>query len=337
MKNGLLVYSSEYDLFNVGDYIQSIAARQFFQNDIDTYVCREELNNYLRDDIKLIMNGWFTHKSHNWPPSEKIHPLFISFHINSVAVKDLTSPTSIAYLKKHEPIGCRDYKTVSVLTENGINAYFTGCLTLTLGETYKRDFIDENIYFVDPFFKFEKKLPDLFSYSRVLLSNFFILNKISKKLFGNSKFKNLLKTGAFYKLYSEIFEDDVLTDAIYIKQELSNDTFSNDNEKFDYADSLLKKYTAAKFVVTNRIHCALPCTSIGTPVLYVNNENQSETSYCRLDGIVQLFNVINVKNNSWSCDLVENKKIGKTFQFKNKNLHNELKENLIKHCRDFLN
>ncbi|MHB9292886.1 hypothetical protein Holit_01999 [Hollandina sp. SP2] len=45
----------------------------------------------------------------------------------------MLSPAGIKYLKKHEPIGCRDYGTVKLLGKYGINAYFSGCLTLTLG------------------------------------------------------------------------------------------------------------------------------------------------------------------------------------------------------------
>lgn len=35
-------------------------------------------------------------------------------------------------LKKYEPIGCRDISTQKFLEKNGINAYFSSCLTTTL-------------------------------------------------------------------------------------------------------------------------------------------------------------------------------------------------------------
>ena len=108
MKYGLLNYSCSY---NVGDQVQSLAAKQFLPQ-VDYYVDRDNLQEAAKigEEIKVIMNGWFMSKPENWPPPENIIPLFISFHIttknNSVTV--LTSPKSIAYLKKHEPIGCRD-------------------------------------------------------------------------------------------------------------------------------------------------------------------------------------------------------------------------------------
>ena len=79
MKNALLVYFDKYQGFNIGDYIQSIAAKQFFEN-IDVFICREGLNQYVGEDVRIILNGWFTQEVQNWPPSENIHPLFVSFH-----------------------------------------------------------------------------------------------------------------------------------------------------------------------------------------------------------------------------------------------------------------
>ena len=59
---------------NLGDYIQSIAAKKFIDEDA---ICidREKLNTYNGDKVKLIMNGWFMQNPNNWPPSNKIKPL----------------------------------------------------------------------------------------------------------------------------------------------------------------------------------------------------------------------------------------------------------------------
>jgi hypothetical protein len=35
------------------------------------------------------------------------------------------------------------------------------------------------------------------------------------------------------------------------------------------AARLLSEYTAARAVITTRLHCALPCLALGTPVLFV--------------------------------------------------------------------
>jgi hypothetical protein len=41
--------------------------------------------------------------------------------------------------------------------------------------------------------------------------------------------------------------------------------------RFDRARDLLARYARAKAVVTNRLHCALPCLALGTPVLFIES------------------------------------------------------------------
>jgi len=68
---------------NLGDEIQSIAARRFLPT-VDYVVYRDALNKPLRVDraaVKLILNGWFTHRPENWPPSAHLDPLITSFHL----------------------------------------------------------------------------------------------------------------------------------------------------------------------------------------------------------------------------------------------------------------
>src|SRR5690606_2510636 len=156
MTYGLLKYDENKQFFNVGDNIQSLAAKQFLPK-VDTYLNRECLADYQGDQVKLIMNGWFTHNIHHWVPSEAIDPLFVSFHMNNTAAPFMLSDKGIAYLKKHQPIGCRDQFTVNILKEKGIEAYFTGCLTLTL-DSYKVDDSErtDNIYIVDPLYSYPR-------------------------------------------------------------------------------------------------------------------------------------------------------------------------------------
>lgn len=99
------------------------------------YIHRDKLND-VNYESKAIMNGWFSHYPENWPPSDKIYPLFVSFHINSAVYDTLLSDKSIEYFKKYEPIGCRDKTTAEKLQEKGVNAYFSSCLTTTLGYKY---------------------------------------------------------------------------------------------------------------------------------------------------------------------------------------------------------
>ena len=337
MKNGLLVYQAKKDnVFNIGDYIQSLAAAQFFNNEIDVYINREFLDEYSGDETKLIMNGWFMHQPKHWPPSSKIHPLFVSFHMNSLAKEEMLKEESIQYFKKHEPIGCRDYDTILLLRSKGVDAYFTGCMTLTLGKYYKSTSENkQGIYFVDAYYHTSRKLSDVLRMSLLLLTKYNLISKISQKARGSKSIRNLLSYSFFYSSYSKIFTDEVLLDAEYILQEIP-DTFASNEEKFNYAKSLLKKYSEAKFVVTSRIHAALPCLAIETPVLYVENVNQPEVSYCRLNGLRELFNVVTYDKGIMKIDFI-NVKISKNTIFKNKEDYKLLKKKLITTCEQFIN
>lgn len=60
--------------------------------------------------------------------SESITPVFIGLTLLS----NTFSTDDIAFLKKHEPIGCRDEYTYNNLKRAGIRVWLNGCMTLTL-------------------------------------------------------------------------------------------------------------------------------------------------------------------------------------------------------------
>ncbi|SEK53678.1 Polysaccharide pyruvyl transferase [Aquimarina amphilecti] len=309
MKYGLLTYDENKNFFNVGDNIQSLAAKQYLPK-VDTLLNRERLGDYKGDPIKLIMNGWFTHNIHNWVPSEDIDPIFVSFHMNNTAAPAMLSEKGIAYLKKHEPIGCRDQFTADTLKAKGIDAHFTGCLTLTL-DSYKVDDSErgDDIYIVDP----------LYSYPR------------AEKVFYNTKItiKNILNGSAFKlgkknKHIKKFISKELLETATFINQEPPSNTYT-DEEKFDMAVELLNKYAKAKLVITSRIHCALPCLAMGTPVIFVNGFDSFVDS-CRFDGILELFNRIDIdsKTGSYTSNFGLEGKITNNTTVKNLEKHHEL-------------
>ena len=90
MRYGLLTYEENKRFFNVGDTVQSLAAKQFLPR-VDTLINREKLGEYEGEKTKLIMNGWFTHNIHHWVPNDNIDPLFVSFHINNTAAPAMLS------------------------------------------------------------------------------------------------------------------------------------------------------------------------------------------------------------------------------------------------------
>lgn len=337
MKNGLLVYSTnrENNLFNIGDYIQSIAARQFFDNQIDIFVNRENLHCDFEQDIKIILNGWFMHEGKNWPPHDKVHPLFISFHINKLVYQFFSNEKSLNYFKKHQPIGCRDQSTVDFLKCYGIDAYFSGCLTLTLGETYKNKGNGKDIIFVDPCTDKDVNLKTVLKSFKNLVFNVSKMVKLNKKMGSKLSIRALFQASYFYNTYSQLFSDDVLLNAKYI-QHLLNDDFKNDEAKFLFAETLLNQYSSAKYIVTSRIHCALPCVAMNTPVLYIHNTNSSIVSTCRLDGILDLLNVIEYQPGKLNFEKFFNEKLTNHSTFLNPNKHIDIVKNLVETAKNFV-
>ena len=81
----------------------------------------------------LMAFGWHMHSSYRLrfglPYHPGLRPLFLSFHLNNLAVLD---DSTLAYLRKHGPVGCRDWTTVDLLLSAAVDAFFTGCLTTTV-------------------------------------------------------------------------------------------------------------------------------------------------------------------------------------------------------------
>lgn len=249
------------------------------------------------------MNGWFTHtKNNSWIPSEQIDPLFIAFHINSNAVNTILSPDGIEYLKKYQPIGCRDMNTLKLLKNVGVEAYFSGCLTLTL-DRYKKENVErKDIYMVDPLYNYPRSKYMFSSIKQI------IKGLVTKNIFALNKLDNHLR---------KIFSEDLLNNAKYECQVLPGKGISHE-DRFKHADNLLEKYSTAKLVITSRIHCALPCLAMGTPVIYVNGFDDFVDT-CRFEGILDLFNTINVncKNGDFTTNFhTLEKKFLKIFLFK---------------------
>jgi O-antigen/teichoic acid export membrane protein len=339
IRNKLLAVSTEAEI-NIGDYIQALASSQYYPT-IDGFVEREKLLEYKGEKTNVIMNGWYMHHPEQWPPTDKITPLFVAFHINILAKDALLSEKSINYLKRHEPIGCRDEWTATLLRDKGVKAYFSACMTLTLGKRFKNKAKDAGkVYFVDLAYSYNKiqVIPLLFT----LLFNFFRISRMLTTLYdkNKSKLKNYLAAAAILREYSRVFSKDVITNAEYICQQSSayNQKYKSNSELLDCAESLIKKYAKAEFVVTSRIHCALPCLGLETPVLYTFAKDQIEASTCRMNGLMDLFTVVFENHGRLEPSFELNKKISRKEDFPtNKPLWKKYAQDLDKECTLFMN
>jgi lipopolysaccharide biosynthesis glycosyltransferase len=83
----------------------------------------------------LISNGWFMHRPYkgevDFPYPANINPIMVSFHIQD---PDVLTAKTVEELKKIGPIGCRDWTTVYRLRDYGVPAFFSGCVTTTVGQ-----------------------------------------------------------------------------------------------------------------------------------------------------------------------------------------------------------
>ena len=85
----------------------------------------------------MVAFGWHMHSLFDlrfgFPYHPNVAPIFLSFHLNR---PQLLTDEAIDYLRSHGPIGCRDWGTVDILLSEGIDAFFTGCLTSTVNAVF---------------------------------------------------------------------------------------------------------------------------------------------------------------------------------------------------------
>ncbi|MBI1371011.1 MAG: hypothetical protein GC162_20445 [Planctomycetes bacterium] len=241
----LLTYSTT----NLGDDIQSLAAAQFLPR-VDALLDRDHLDEYRADDpTALICNGWWAYRPTTWPPPQKIRPLLTSIHIRQQgpALDRFTSPDLREFYERHGPVGCRDRFTLERLERAGVPAYFSGCLTLTFPryDGPRRD----HVVFADPF--------------------------------GPGEFaRTCANVGdRWWRSIPESIRHNTTFVTHHVEASCPKP------KRFALARALLETYRQARLVVTSRLHAALPCVAMGTPVVLIEPRYEP----MRLSGLDHLF------------------------------------------------
>lgn len=286
MKYGIMYYKKTD---NIGDDIQTYTAMRFLPH-IDYHIDREDLNCFIpheKEYVSMIMNGWFMHNKAAWPPSPYINPLLLSMHFTCLEKIDVgeryLQGLGGEYLKNHQPIGSRDIETQKRLNRNGIDNYFSGCMTLT----------------ISPFENIERK-------DYICLVD---LDQKSTKIIKENTNREI----------KEITHD-------VIPDEIGNKSFE---QRMHDVEELLKTYQAAHLVLTNRLHVALPCVALGTPVILVHKENFEAD---RLGTYLQYVN-------SYSDTEFEKQNIKELIENPKQNSGDYLniKNSLEEKCKEFIN
>lgn len=83
--------------------------------------------------VWVIGNGWYSTPvfgdTRAWPAPSNLEPVLLSVHVSKPS--DLTH-ARMNWLKAHGPVGCRDRATERWLANQGVETFFSGCLTMTL-------------------------------------------------------------------------------------------------------------------------------------------------------------------------------------------------------------
>lgn len=183
------------------------------------------------EKVAVIMNGWYMHNGFAFPPSPYIIPLFIGTHFardTKYGEYVCLDAYGTEYLKKYEPIGCRDISTVKALGQRGVEGYFSGCLTMTL-----------------------KPFEDVKPSRRIILTD--VEEPTAEYV------RRLLPDREIVTRTHALKEEEMCWDDWSLREER--------------VVSMLKEYQAADLIITTRLHCTLPATALGTPVILLKKDN----------------------------------------------------------------
>lgn len=243
MKYGVIV-CKETD--NIGDDIQSYAAMCQLPH-ADYFIEREHLDVFRPEEaepVHAILNGWLMNNKLGWPVSPFIDPLYTSMHFvehDDLHIDDLfLTGLGGEDLRAHQPVGCRDTASQEMLKRNGIESYFSGCMTLTLPRKFPKTGDAPYVCLTDVPDEVEahirKRYPEL---------NIRIIHQVP-----------MVERNAAWE------------------------------KRFQNVEALLTVYQNASAVITTRVHCAMPCLALETPVLFLREDAVFDKG--RLDGLWEL-------------------------------------------------
>ena len=220
---------------NIGDPIQSYAVKKLY---LELGIPKEDIIPIPRYDMALyggeecicVVNTASNYEELAYglsflPPSKNLHAIPMSLHIHRKLLDD-----ELNFYHHCTEVGCRDRYTVNYLKSLGINAYLSGCLTLTFPRRSEEQAKNANkIYFIDIDNSLESYIPKGIRELGIKLSNVIRYN--------NPGIATRISVEETYKVHMEAEK----------RIDLLRDT--------------------AKLVVTSRLHIASPCLAMGIPVI----------------------------------------------------------------------
>ena len=220
---------------NLGDPIQSYATKNLYremgipEEDI-VPVPRYDVANYDGEECVCIINSASNYEelaydSHFMPPSQKVHAIPMSLHLHRDLPKD-----ELEFYRACGGVGCRDIQTRDYLRELGVDAYLSGCLTLTFPRrTEEQEKNADKIYLVDAASELMSYIPENIKAEAITLTNIV-------------RYKTTPGT-------NRMSEEDAF----------------EEHKKAEERIHLLRD--TARLVITSKLHVASPCLAMGIPVI----------------------------------------------------------------------
>ena len=243
MKYGLLVNENNR---NIGDDIQSYAAANFLPR-VDVIVDREKLDMFSyknkNEPVAIIMAAWFMWRKFNWPPSDQLFPLLIGYHHYERRLDPLANVYAIPVFREHyDGIGGEWLKSYGPV----------GCRDLFTCEVFS-----------------SKKIPNYFS------------GCITLTLPKQKYTKNRGEYICCVDLNKDV--ENKIRSFVGNSCEIINETHSTENikgvsweERALRVEKYLTLYQNAKYVVTRRLHVALPCLAMEVPVMCIQSKSMND-------------------------------------------------------------
>ena len=135
-------------LMSMGDVFECLAIQKIYERigvkKEDLITCYPyELDDYSGEYVVLPINAYALNVNY----SKRILPVFLGLTLGG---EHHISKKNINMLRRFQPVGCRDERTMRRLVDKGIDAYVQGCLVATFPEREQNLETQKKVFFVDP-------------------------------------------------------------------------------------------------------------------------------------------------------------------------------------------
>lgn len=248
MKYGVIVCKNTE---NIGDDIQSYAAACLLP-EVNYYIEREHMDVFRpkeEEPVNAIINGWLMNNKLGWPVSACINPLYLSMHF----VGEDAMLVEESFLRG---IGSEDLKAHSPVGARDIST---------------QRLLDRNG--IPSYFSGCLTLTLPRKFGKEAAQPYVCLTDVSDDVvaYVKNKYPNLM---------IRMMEHEPKKLPALVDKEADWKT------RFQKVEELLTVYQNASAVVTTRLHCAMPCLALGTPVLLLKDDGVYDPT--RMDGLSEL-------------------------------------------------